>query len=203
MFSHETDAIPRFPIRMAALPPLRARARRLLLATVGAAAAGTALGYLVAVWPAPEPIRDPFVHDTAVYSLTMSSESPLLRDDPRCALFLDDWMRRPGWSLTLVQQHGDLTGDVFTVDATGRVTWTHDHAPPRTLHVSPVMLKRLHDLAGVSCKVEPDPSWRGSSPEIRLAWGPTAQAPGPRLPETSPAHVAFAAFLDDVVASAE
>ena len=61
----------------------------------------------------------------------IDDESPLLRHDPRCMLFLEEWMRRPNWTLTFVQHHGDMSDDHFTLDATGRGTWTRHREAPR------------------------------------------------------------------------
>lgn len=189
---------------MAVLPPLHARARRLLVAALAAAVCGSGLGYLVAIWPAPEPFRAPFVDDRALYAVDVYAAP--LKKDPRCVLFLDEWMRHPNWQLTITvgAEDGCMQSDsihdsdeFLTLDSAGQATWWSRGGARKTMHLPPTMLERLHKAATASCEfpesVEGEPfDYRF----VTLRWGGTVEAPGPKIRARSAAFTVLTSFVD-------
>jgi hypothetical protein len=201
---------------MAALPPPRARARHLLLATLAAAAVGGGLGYLVHVWPAPEPLptlrAEP---DVALYPITRVP----IGEDPRCMLFLEPLLRHPSWQITIMRGAEDGCGNStliddsyerVTVDSTGRATLSARGGETRTLFLPPTLLARLHGVAGAACHgprewVEDDIThvdtrfvavWWGEVEWRRARLDTVTAVPGVATFAGSPAYAELAAFLD-------
>lgn len=165
---------------MAVLVP-RSSARAVVLSALAAAAGACGLGYLVQVWPAPEPFP---VHVAPPPQLVpmQAGFGQVGGDDPQCLAFLDEWVRHPNWQLTVTRGYsgctGESIGDAITVDATGHAVWTGPRQPTRTMHLTPAQLAKLHAAAGLSCDRDRELSY--SSSWIDVAWGGTG-APSRRV----------------------
>lgn len=202
---------------MAALPPLRARARSLLLATLATAAVGAGLGYLVHIWPAPEPLPSPRVApDVALYPITHVP----FGQDRRCMLFLDPLLRLSNWQITIMRGAEDGCGnstaiddsyEAVTIDSTGRATLSARGGERRTLFLPPTLLARLHGVAGMACggprEWTEDDDFYIDMRFIRVWWGAVelgdarrldteTEVPGVTTFRGSAAYAELAAFLD-------
>ncbi|HUQ03906.1 MAG TPA: hypothetical protein VM261_15520 [Kofleriaceae bacterium] len=185
------------------LPPRRRRLRSLLLplATAGALAGG--VGYVVHVWPAPEPFVVPRDrHPVALVPMTTDA-AYLTGTGGTCLSLLDDYLRRPNWTLTLEAGTsgctGDSTRDTITLDADGDASWSGGGLLPRPLHLTPTQIAALHAAAALSCErpASEDGSYGYSSSFVVVHWG-GRDAPERRVGE-SPAQAALDAFIDDAV----
>ncbi len=186
------------------LPPHRRALVRLgLVPLLVAGALAGGLGYLRHVWPEPRPFVVP--RDRAPVTLMSVSAEPLWTeavDGHRCLAFLDDYLRRPNWTVTLVSGSTHCVGETrqgaLTLDADGDATWTADGLPARPMHVTPRQIAVLHAAAYASCWRPAETYGRYSSRFVDVHWG-GRDAPARRVPE-SLAQALLDAFIDDAVA---
>jgi hypothetical protein len=189
---------------MAVAAPLRRPRRALLLSTLAAAVAGCGIGYVVHVWPAPEPFIVPH-DDVPVPALLVMNGRPdaVGPEGHQCLALLDEWVRHPNWEVTIRRGVTGCTGEwvqaTLTVDASGDAVLLGDNLPPRPLHLTPPELQRLHTAAFLSCDPDPAPSSYASD-WIDLQWGGDASEMGRRV-SPSPVYHQLAGFLDDAVAA--
>jgi hypothetical protein len=184
-----------------ALPPPRRPLRSLLLplATAGALAGG--LGYLAHVWPSPEPFVVPRDrHPVALVPMTTDA-AYVTGTGGACLSLLEDYLRRPNWTLTISTGTSGCTGDymrdTITLDADGDATWSRGGLHPQPMHLTPRQIGALHAAAMLSCDriPAPDLSPGYSSSFVDVHWG-SRDAPARRVRE-SPAQTALEAFVDD------
>lgn len=190
---------------MAALPPLRARARALLLATLATAAVGAGLGYLVHVWPAPEPLRVPFREPVVDAVYTPDAYDGHLGyfyippRDRRCLRTLDAWMRTTDWQLVirLDARVDDRFATVLTITSTGHATFSHD-GEARAVFLGPLMLERLHRMSDAGCIGAPSGYVR-----MLVRLGTAADAPTLQIHDGSAAYERLMRFIADAAVSTE
>jgi hypothetical protein len=183
-----------------ALPPRRRRIRALALPLLTAGAIAGGLGYLVSIWPAPEPFVVPRDR-TPVAIMPMTSGATYqtgIDDSAHCLALLDDWVRRPNWQLTLDAGVSGCMGDdereSLTVDAAGDASWSRNGLPAVPLHLTPKQLAQLHAAAPLSCVVaEEDRGY--SSWYVDVKWGGDESLA--RRVYESPAQEQIAAFIAD------
>jgi hypothetical protein len=184
-----------------ALPPRRRRIRALALSVLAAGAVAGGLGYLVAVWPAPEPFVVPRDR-TPVAILPMTNGATYVTgidDGEHCLALLDDWVRRPNWTLTLDTGVSACMGDdereSLTVDSAGDAAWSRNGLPAVPLHLTPTQLASLHAAAPLTCVVPEEERGGFASYYVDVKWGGD-QSLARRVHE-SPAQAQIQSFIDD------
>ena len=184
-----------------ALPPRRRRLRPLLLSLVTAGAVAGGLGYLVAVWPAPEPFvvprdRTPVAIGPMTNGATYATG---IDDKEHCLALVDDWVRRPNWTLTLDTGVSGCMGDdereSLTVDSAGDGAWSRNGLPAVPLHLTPTQLASLHAAAPLTCVTPEEKRGDYSSWYVDVKWGGD-QSLARRVYE-SPAQEQIATFISD------
>jgi hypothetical protein len=186
-----------------ALPPRRRFLRSLLLplATAGTLAGG--LGYLAHVWPAPEPFVVPRDRNPVALVPMTTDAAYVTGTGGACLSLLEDYLRRPNWTLTISTGTSGCTGDyrrdTITLDADGDATWSRGGLLPQPMHLTPKQIGALHAAAMVSCDriPAPDLSPGYSSSYVDVHWG-GGDAPERRVRE-SPAQAVLEEFVDDAV----
>lgn len=186
------------------LPPHRRALARLGLAPLlvaGALAGG--LGYLRHIWPEPRAFVAP--RDRAPVTLMSVSADPMWTASVaghRCLAFLDDFLRRPSWTINLSSGATSCVGETrrgtLTVDAGGDAMWRADNLPARPMHLTPRQIAVLHAAAFASCWRPAETYGRYSSRFVDVHWG-GRDAAALRVPE-SLAQALLDAFIDDAVA---
>jgi len=187
------------------MPPViapRRSVRPLVAATVATAALAGSVGYLVAVWPAPEPFVVPRDRPAPAPVFAMPTRYGGVGDyAPLCLEFLDEWVRHPGWQVTVERGNsgclGDTLEDQVSLDASGDAVWTANGQAPRVLHLTPLELQRLHAAANLSCVRFPLLEERLGSDWTEVRWG-THASPGVRAYE-SVASMHLDGFVDQIL----
>jgi hypothetical protein len=154
------DAIP-------ARTPARARARAFVIAALATAVTAGAIGYLVHIWPEPEPFVVPRDRPEATGLLPMAPIAGTKVANDQCLIFLDEWMRHPNWKVVILRAERSWCGNssdgdqFFHIEADGKVTLEMPNAypprEPRTWRISPVLLHQLHQAALESCAAPEKP----------------------------------------------
>ena len=167
---------------MHTVAPVRRSRRSLVISVLCAAAAAGGLAYLIAIWPAPEPFKDPFPQPSGLMPMTSGDAFGKLGEG-HCLDMLDEWVRHPNWQVNLTRSHGDS----LTVHADGRTIYTPANGPVRARHITPAEIVELHAAASQSCERKGnDGAW------IEVDWG--ARAMGVRVAR-SPAMAQLETFF--------
>jgi len=137
----------------------------------------------------------------ALHPMTTDAASLPGLDRPLCLAVLEDYLRRPGWQLTLASGVSGCMGDdsraTLTLDASGDASWTGGGLPARPLHLTPVQIAQLHEAAALSCERPAADEGGFASWYVDVHWG-SAEAPARRVRE-SPAQAQLDAFIADAV----
>lgn len=185
---------------MAPVPRLSLRsARPLVRAVLAAAAVATGVGYLVAVWPEPEPFRAPFpelaapVADTSFTRpdlpgyVFIGPAAPAVSNPCLGVIAAWDYTR----DRTLTIRRGRET---LEIEPSFAVRWTQPDEEPRTVRLEPAGLQRLLAASGASCDVTDELDPRFITVEATDAYGRFARTAF----GSSDAHAALDRFFDDL-----
>jgi hypothetical protein len=157
------------------------------------------LGYLVAIWPAPEPFVVP--HDRDPVAVIPMTAVDGIDDSDHCMALLEDWVRRPHWVVTLDVGVSGCTGDYIhdslTVDSAGDAAWSRYGLPSVPLHLTPPEIAELHAAAPASCRRPDDVPVGLSSSFVDVHWG-GAEAPARRVRE-SDARDLLSVFVSNAI----
>lgn len=175
-------------------------ARPLLRSAATAAAVAAGLGYLVAIWPAPEErFRDPFpqvlapVVDTSFTRpdlpgyVFIGPAAPAVSNP--CLGVIAAWNYTRDRVLTIRRGR-----ETLELEPSGAIRWTQPDEEPRTVQLEPAGFERLLAASGASCDVTDQLDPRYITVEATDAFGRFART----ALGSSDAHTAVDRFLDDV-----